>query len=505
VIELTVDGQRLEVEEGTTILGACTEAAIDTPTICWAPNLTPVNVCRVCVVEVEGSRALVPACSRPAEDGMVVHTDSERVRHSRKIVLEFLGSGVDLSQADGLGRWVEHYGADPDRYGRDEHPAERVQEPVKIQDGLYIRDYEKCVLCYKCVEACGDDAQHTFAIAVSGRGFDARIATEYDVELPDSACVYCGNCIGACSSRPSTTCGKPRTGVPRARPSPPPSVPTAAWAATWSCMSKTSASSRSPVPWTTRSPRATSASRAASAGSTSRAPHRGPERAPTVAIGRQAAHWTPMDRRRGSLLVVVVIALTVVACGGSGYEYVENDDAGLYFRVPDTWSVVPVDTTDEAVPETLLQSEQWVRLLDRSSEPDLANLQAQAPTAPVGLASVSSVATNAERDELDYAALRSMALSGEDDPLALASTSDSGVALVSLEDVTTDDGVRGERIVFTVTQDGGGLVTFDHTALVNPLTTEIYRLFLKCEAHCYEANRGEIDDIVDSWTIEQED
>jgi predicted molibdopterin-dependent oxidoreductase YjgC len=198
VIRLTVDGRALEVEEGTTILGACTEAAIDTPTICWAPNLTPVNVCRVCVVEVEGSRALVPACSRPAEDGMVVHTDSARVRHSRKIVLEFLGSGVDLSQTDGLGRWIEHYEADPDRYGADAHPVERVQEPVKVQDGLYIRDYEKCVLCYKCVEACGEDAQHTYAIAVSGRGFDARISTEFDVELPDSACVYCGNCIGVC-------------------------------------------------------------------------------------------------------------------------------------------------------------------------------------------------------------------------------------------------------------------------------------------------------------------
>jgi len=198
VIRLTVDGREMEVEEGTTLLGACTEAAIDTPTICWAPNLTPVNVCRVCVVEVEGSRALVPACSRPAEDGMVVHTDSERVRHSRKVVLEFLGSGVDLSQADGLGRWIEHYGADPERYGRDAHPVERVQEPVKVQDGLYIRDYEKCVLCYKCVEACGDDAQRTYAIAVSGRGFDARISTEFDVELPDSACVYCGNCIGVC-------------------------------------------------------------------------------------------------------------------------------------------------------------------------------------------------------------------------------------------------------------------------------------------------------------------
>jgi NADP-reducing hydrogenase subunit HndD len=197
-IRLTVDGRDLEVEEGTTILGACTEAAIDTPTICWAPNLTPVNVCRVCVVEVEGSRALVPACSRPVEDGMVVHTDSERVRHSRKIVLEFLGSGVDLSQADGLGRWIEHYDADPSRYGTDDHPVERVEEPIKVQDGLYIRDYEKCVLCYKCVEACGDDAQHTYAISVSGRGFDARISTEYDVELPDSACVYCGNCIGVC-------------------------------------------------------------------------------------------------------------------------------------------------------------------------------------------------------------------------------------------------------------------------------------------------------------------
>ena len=150
------------------------------------------------MVEVEGSRALVPACSRPVEDGMVVHTDSDRVRHSRKIVLEFLGSGVDLSQADGLGRWIEHYDADPSRYGTEDHPVERVEEPVKVQDGLYIRDYEKCVLCYKCVEACGDDAQHTYAIAVSGRGFDARISTEYDVELPDSACVYCGNCIGVC-------------------------------------------------------------------------------------------------------------------------------------------------------------------------------------------------------------------------------------------------------------------------------------------------------------------
>ena len=69
---------------------------------------------------------------------------------------------------------------------------------MKVDNDLYVRDYSKCILCYKCVEACGADAQNTFAIAVAGRGFDARISTEYDVPLPDSACVYCGNCIGVC-------------------------------------------------------------------------------------------------------------------------------------------------------------------------------------------------------------------------------------------------------------------------------------------------------------------
>ena len=117
MIRLTVDGRDLEVEEGTTILAACMEAAIETPTICWAPNLTPVNVCRVCVVEVEGSRALVPACSRPAEDGMVVHTDSDRVRHSRKLVLELLASSVDMSTTPVADEYLDRYAAEPERFG----------------------------------------------------------------------------------------------------------------------------------------------------------------------------------------------------------------------------------------------------------------------------------------------------------------------------------------------------------------------------------------------------
>jgi predicted molibdopterin-dependent oxidoreductase YjgC len=195
MIELVVDGITVRVPEGATILDACQNAGIETPTLCFLQSLTPVNACRVCVVELEGSRVLVPACARRAEAGMAIHTDSERVRHSRKMVLEFLASSVDLSTAPEAQRYCGQYGADPQRYG----PSRAtVAQPVKIDNQLYVRDYAKCILCYKCVEACGTDAQNTFAIAAAGRGFEAHISTEYDVPLPDSACVYCGNCIGVC-------------------------------------------------------------------------------------------------------------------------------------------------------------------------------------------------------------------------------------------------------------------------------------------------------------------
>ena len=198
LVEITVDGESVAVPEGSTILDACRRADVDTPTLCWAENLTPVNVCRVCVVEVEGSRVLVPSCSRPVEEGMVISTDSDRVRTSRRMVLELLASSVEMDRADTeIIDWMEHYGSQPERMASTNEVA-TVAQPAKIQDELYVRDYERCILCYKCVEACGEDAQHTFAIATAGRGFEAHISTEFDVELPESACVYCGNCIGVC-------------------------------------------------------------------------------------------------------------------------------------------------------------------------------------------------------------------------------------------------------------------------------------------------------------------
>jgi predicted molibdopterin-dependent oxidoreductase YjgC len=218
-VEITIDGKIVAVPEGSTLLQAARSVGIDTPTLCFLENLTPVNVCRICVVEVVGSRTLVPACSRTVEPGMVVKTDSERVRLSRRLVLELLASSVDVSTAPQFQEYMRRYEAKPERFGSPAPPAAagerdasypghhhapapseaaRVAQPAKIDNDLYVRDYGKCILCYKCVEACGTDAQNTFAIAVAGRGFDARISTEYNVPLTDSACVYCGNCIGVC-------------------------------------------------------------------------------------------------------------------------------------------------------------------------------------------------------------------------------------------------------------------------------------------------------------------
>jgi predicted molibdopterin-dependent oxidoreductase YjgC len=216
-VTLTVDERQVEVPEGSTVLDACAKLGIDTPTLCYGETLTPANACRICVVEMEGARTLIPACSRKVESDMVIQTDSPRVRRSRKMVIEFLASSVDLSTTRDAQDYLKRYDAHPERYGPPAPPdterdrkrtghhelpdgqtAATVHAPTKIDNELYVRDYSKCILCYKCVDACGEQYQNTFAITVAGRGFDARISTEYANPLPESACVYCGNCIAVC-------------------------------------------------------------------------------------------------------------------------------------------------------------------------------------------------------------------------------------------------------------------------------------------------------------------
>jgi Fe-S-cluster-containing dehydrogenase component len=194
-ITLSLNGQSVDARDGDTILTVCRSQGVDIPTLCYGDTIEPANACRLCMVEVEGSRVLVPSCSRAVEADMVVTTDTERTHHARRMVLEFLGSSVDLSTTPRVAEWMQEFGADPSRFGDD---TATVAQPVKVDNDLYVRDYAKCILCYQCVDACGEQFQNTFAIAVAGRGFDARISTEFDTSLPESACVYCGNCIAVC-------------------------------------------------------------------------------------------------------------------------------------------------------------------------------------------------------------------------------------------------------------------------------------------------------------------
>ena len=224
VVEMTIDGVPVTVPAGSSILDACRAQGIDIPTLCTLSTLAPEGVCRMCVVDT-GAKALTPSCSAKVSQGMTVETENDKVRHSRKLVLELLGSSVDVDLAgptlpDGtIKGYMERYGANPSRFGPagaparanerdarhaghhgdpDPAAAETVAQPVKIDNDLFVRDYGRCILCYKCVEACGVDAQNTFAISVAGRGFDARVSTEFNVPLDESACVWCGNCINVC-------------------------------------------------------------------------------------------------------------------------------------------------------------------------------------------------------------------------------------------------------------------------------------------------------------------
>ncbi len=194
-VELTIDGRPVAVASGTTIREAAVQLGVSTPTLCYGPSTTPPSACRLCVVELDRPGPLVPACSRQVENGMVVATRSERVLHARKLVLELLGADVELDRVEpAVAAAIRTTGADLARF-RDE---DRVPVAPKADDRLFVRDYERCVLCFKCAQACGTDHQFTFAITAAGRGASTEIATAFEVPLDDSGCVYCGNCIAVC-------------------------------------------------------------------------------------------------------------------------------------------------------------------------------------------------------------------------------------------------------------------------------------------------------------------
>ncbi len=193
-ITLTIDDQAVTVPAGTTILQAARSIGLQIPTICTHEATTPLGVCRMCVVEVQGMRTLAASCVTQAAQGMVVNTHSERVVRSRRTVLEMLNSTVDLSEATEIRAMMQDYAADQERFPM----AERRAIPLLDDNPMYIRDYTKCILCWRCVQVCANDAQYVFALNFSGRGFDTQIATFYDRPMPATTCVFCGQCVGVC-------------------------------------------------------------------------------------------------------------------------------------------------------------------------------------------------------------------------------------------------------------------------------------------------------------------
>jgi NADH dehydrogenase/NADH:ubiquinone oxidoreductase subunit G len=193
-ITLTINNQPVTVPKGTTILAAAATAGVKIPTICYHPALTPPAICRVCTVEVEGQRVLQPACVVPVAEGMVVKTDSDRARNGRKVILELLASTVDLHDAPDIRQYIDHYQANPDRFGG----GVRREFDVFQDNPFYIRDYSQCVMCWRCIQVCAEDVQHTYALTWGKRGIHSHVATFYDEDMPDTTCVFCGNCVGVC-------------------------------------------------------------------------------------------------------------------------------------------------------------------------------------------------------------------------------------------------------------------------------------------------------------------
>ena len=125
---------------------------------------------------------------------MVVLTHSPRVQLARKLILEMLQSAVDTSEAGEIRDYSMEYFAQVGRFGQ----VTRRQFPVFDDNPFYLRDYSKCIMCWRCVQACGEDVQWTFAIHRGDRGFESHITTFEAVPIPESTCVYCGNCVQAC-------------------------------------------------------------------------------------------------------------------------------------------------------------------------------------------------------------------------------------------------------------------------------------------------------------------
>lgn len=192
-VTLTIDGQEVSVPEGTTILEAAERLNIDIPVICYHPHLTANGICRICAVDA-GWRVQVAACVTLCTDGMEIQTDNANVSRARKTNLEMLVSAVNLAEAPDILKLLKRFEVDTNRFDG----GKRRETPVYDDNPFYIRDYNQCINCWRCVQVCADDAQFAYALSFDGRGFETTIGTFMGRGMSDTTCVFCGQCVGVC-------------------------------------------------------------------------------------------------------------------------------------------------------------------------------------------------------------------------------------------------------------------------------------------------------------------
>lgn len=198
-VNVTIDGKKIVARSGQTILEAAQAAGIKIPSLCHHPALIPIGACRVCLVEVEKQRTLQPACTFQVSEGMVAHTRSPKAEESRRFVLELLLSDhpLDCMTCERAGNCelqdlAYEYGIKESRYPGMRHHYENTDP-----NPFYLRDYDKCILCRRCIRAC-DEMNGVEAIGLIERGFDTKVGTAFDGNMADSPCEFCGMCVEVC-------------------------------------------------------------------------------------------------------------------------------------------------------------------------------------------------------------------------------------------------------------------------------------------------------------------
>ena len=198
-IPVVLNGRQVVGRSGMTILELAQENGIDIPTLCYRPELTPIGVCRLCVVEVEGSRTLVASCHTPIAPNMVIHTDSPRVLETRRLIVELLLAShpnsclvCDKANLCELRRIAADLGVGLPRF-----KVRKRYYPLEDVSPYIVRDQSKCILCRRCVRACRE-IKKAGILAIGYRGFDSKVVVDLDEPLNKDVCRDCDVCISFC-------------------------------------------------------------------------------------------------------------------------------------------------------------------------------------------------------------------------------------------------------------------------------------------------------------------